>query len=70
VLGVGVLGSTVERIFHRLSVRSRHTVHGRLMLRFVILGLTFAATVAYDHALMPLGQGDPSVAVFDLKGCR
>ena len=67
--GIGVLGSTVNAFSTVIaSDAAGIPFTDGLMLRFVILGLTFAATVAYVMRYAARVKADPSRSyVFDLK---
>ncbi|PRY80526.1 putative ion transporter superfamily protein YfcC [Yoonia maritima] len=70
--GVGVLGSTVNAFSTVIaSDAAGIPFTDGLMLRFVILGLTFAATVAYVMRYAARVKADPSRSlVFDLKAAN
>lgn len=67
--GVGVLGSTVNAFSTVIASDAAGVPFtDGLMLRFVILGLTFAATVAYVMRYAARVKADPSRSlVYDLK---
>lgn len=67
--GIGVLGSTVNAFSTVIASDAAGVAFtDGLMLRFVILGITFAATVAYVMRYAARVKADPSKSfVYDLK---
>ncbi|WP_417713202.1 YfcC family protein [Pseudophaeobacter arcticus] len=67
--GIGVLGSTVNAFSTVIASEAAGVAFtDGLMLRFVILGITFAATVAYVMRYAARVKADPSKSfVYDLK---
>jgi uncharacterized ion transporter superfamily protein YfcC len=70
--GIGVLGSTVNAFSTVIASDAAGVPFtDGLMLRFVILGITFAATVAYVMRYAARVKADPSKSfVYDLKAAN
>jgi len=70
--GIGVLGSTVNAFSTVIASDAAGVPFtDGLMLRFVILGITFAATVAYVMRYAAKVKADPSKSfVYDLKAAN